>query len=583
MRFKIPSRRAVLFAVGALAISGHAFALNPGDTVDDFRLIDHQGVSHELYYLSDMKAVVIMAQGNGCDVSQANAKVLEELRTKYQSQGVEFRLINSNLTDTREAIAKEATASGINFPILVDESQLIGESLGFTKTGEVLVLDTQGWKVAYHGAVANKGTNYVGDALDAIVKGAPVKTASTAAVGCTIAMPERDKKAAHAQISYENTIAPMLIDKCVTCHREGGIGPWQMSSYDMVRGFAPMVREVVRTQRMPPWHADPHYSTFSNNRGLTTAQAQTLVHWIEAGAPRGNGNDPLLSQRKDWPKWALGEPDLVVEMPAFTTPASGAIPYQNVQVANPLDHDVWVRAVDFLPGQRSVLHHIIATVGGRIRATISLNNYVPGAEPLQIPEGNGILLPAKTKFHFQMHYTSNGQVLTDVTRMGLYFMKDAPEHSYRSLIFAQLRLKIPAGDKWHSETAERTLTEDAIVYSLHPHAHFRGKASSFVAHYPDGRHETLLNVPAYDFNWQSTYELTKPLPVPAGTKIVYTQVFDNSTQNKANQDPTRTVTWGEQTWDEMVFGVVRYRNVIEPKSEGKAKGPRQAELFSTGG
>jgi hypothetical protein len=342
-----------------------------------------------------------------------------------------------------------------------------------------------------------------------------------------------------------------------------------------------MIREVVRTQRMPPWHADPHFGVFSNNRGLTPLQAKTLVHWIEAGSPRGNGTDPLLGQKKDWPTWSLGEPDLVVELPPFTTPATGTIPYQNIKIDNPLDHDVWVRAVDFLPGQRAVLHHIIASAGGEVRGNISLNNYVPGAEPLQVPKDNGILLPAKSKLHFQVHYTPNGQVLTDVTRMGLYFMKDAPKYNFRSLVFFNVKLKIPPNTKLHTEVAERKFDQDAVIYSLHPHAHFRGKSSSFVAHYPDGREETLINIPVYDFNWQSTYDLAKPLTVPAGTRVVYTQVFDNSVQNKANPDPNREVTWGEQTWEEMVFGVIRYRNVKEDQAPKKAE-PSQTELFSTG-
>ena len=209
-------------------------------------------------------------------------------------------------------------------------------------------------------------------------------------------MPERAKREAHANISYEKTIAPLLIDKCVACHRDGGIGPWQMTSYDMIKGFAPMIREVVRTQRMPPWDVDPHYSTFSNNRGLSLEQAKTLVHWIEAGAPRGNGADPLLTQKKDWPEWPLGKPDLIVELPEFKVPATGTIPYQMLKVENPLDHDVWVRAVDWLPGQRTVVHHIIASAGGaERRGAISLNNYVPGVEPLELPKEAGILLPAQ--------------------------------------------------------------------------------------------------------------------------------------------------------------------------------------------
>jgi hypothetical protein len=559
--------------LSSLWLTSHALAA-PETVVDNFRLTDHQGVSHELYYLSDMKAVVLLAQGNECDGSRQAATAVQALKSKYEAQGVTFLAINSNLSDSLDAITKEAKQASIQLPIMLDSAQLVGESLNLTRNGEVLVVNPQGWKIAYRGDAGG-----VAGALDSVLASKPVAAATTAAKGCAIKMPERDQRNAHAKISYEKEIAPVLLEKCVVCHREGGIGPWQMTNYDMIRGFAPMIREVVRTQRMPPWHADPHYSVFSNDRGLTPVQAKTLVHWIEAGAPRGDGADPLLSQRKDWPEWTLGKPDLVVELPPFKTPATGTIPYQNLKIDNPLDHDVWVRAVDFLPGQRAVLHHIIATAGGETRGSISLNNYVPGAEPLQVPEDNGILLPAKSKLHFQVHYTTNGQELTDVTRMGLYFRKDAPKYNFHSLIFYNAKLKIPANTKLHTEVAERTFKEDAVIFSLHPHAHFRGKSSSFVAHYPDGRQEMLLNVPVYDFNWQSTYDLAKPLTVPAGTRIVYTQVFDNSTQNKANPDPHKVVTWGEQTWEEMVFGVIRYRNVKED-GKPKDKQPNQTELFS---
>jgi hypothetical protein len=367
----------------------------------------------------------------------------------------------------------------------------------------------------------------------------------------------------------------------VACHRTGGIGPWQMTSYDMIKGFAPMIREVVRTQRMPPMQIDRHYNAFSNDRGLSAEQARTLVHWIEAGAPRGGGADPLLTQKKDWPEWPLGKPDLIVELPSFTVPATGTIPYQMTKVENPLDHDVWVRAIDWVPGERSVVHHIIASAGGaERRGAVSLNNYVPGVEPLELPPEAGILLPARATFHFQTHYTSNGKQLTDTTRMGLYFRKDAPKYNFRSLVFANPKLRIPANTKWHEEVAENMLKEDAIIYTLHPHAHYRGKASRFIAYYPDGKQQTLLNIPAYDFNWQGTYELTKPMAVPAGTRIVYTQWYDNSTQNKANPDANREVTWGEQTWDEMIFGVIRYRNVKEDGATPTQKGPSQEELFT---
>ena len=552
--------------------------------VDNFRLTDHRDVSHELYYSSDKKAVVLMAHGNGCEAGQHAALDLQALAAKYVDQGVEFLLIDSHRRAAREAIAQQARTAGITLPILVDETQLVGEQLGMTHDGEVLIVDPKGWKVAYRGALAANGKSLVADVLDAVVSGGTLPTATSPASGCPIDLRGRMQPAKPVQISYTQQIAPLLQEKCVVCHREGGIGPWQMSRYEMIKGFAPMIREVVRTQRMPPWHADSHYGKFSNDRSLSNEQAQLLVHWIEAGAPRGTGTDPLLSQKKDWPQWALGTPDLVVETPPFTVPRTGTIPYRMITVKSPLDRDVWVRAIDFLPGQRAVLHHIIASAGGERFGGIGLNNYVPGAQPLEIPQDNGIFLPKGSVFHFQMHYTPNGQELTDVTKMGLYFMKEPPQYRYRSMIFIQPRLRIPAGAKSHVEVAQNVFKEDAVIYSLHPHAHFRGKASSFVAKYPDGREQTLLNVPAYDFNWQSTYELAQPLTVPAGTKVIYTQVFDNSTQNRANPDPTRNVRFGEQTWDEMVFGVIRYRGT-QPDADkpgGNVTGPNFEQFFGEG-
>ena len=567
-----------ILTVAALVSSVPLVAAASPETLDNFRLTDQQGASHELYYLSDMKAVVLLAQGTQCKASQAAAATLEGLRAKYEPQGITFLQINSNLPGSANGVSLPTVAAQATkgIPVLVDETQLIGESLGLKRNGEVLIANPQGWKVTYRG-----GIGAVPTVLDSMLAGGAVKAAASEVAGCPIAMPERDKKQAHAQISYEKTIAPMLLDKCVACHRTGGIGPWQMTSYDMIKGFAPMIREVVRTQRMPPWDVDPHYSVFRNDRGLSTEQARTLVHWIEADAPRGTGPDPLLAQKKDWPEWPLGKPDLIVELPAFTVPATGTIPYQMTKVENPLDHDVWVRAVDWVPGERSVVHHIIASAGGaERRGAVSLNNYVPGVEPLELPPEAGILLPAKATFHFQTHYTSSGKVLTDKTKLGLYFRKDAPKYNFRSLVFANNKLRIPPNTKWHEEVAEQTLKADAILYTLHPHAHYRGKASRFVAYYPDGKSQTLLNIPAYDFNWQGTYELIEPMRIPAGTRIVYSQWYDNSTQNKANPDANREVTWGEQTWDEMIFGVIRYRNVKEDSATPTQKGPSQEELFT---
>lgn len=392
----------------------------------------------------------------------------------------------------------------------------------------------------------------------------------------------------------------MLIDNCVTCHRQGGIAPWQMSSYEMIKGFSPMIREVVRTERMPPWHADPHYGVFKNNRALSASDMKTLVHWVEAGAPRGAGSDPLAELKKEWPQWAMGEPDLVLEIPAFDVPATGVIPYQDKRIKNPLGRDVWLKAIDYVPGDRSVVHHILgysipsqsaprqrpqpgtdgarpqpgARAGGGLQQSVaalgtSIGGFVPGAAAFRLPQDTGIFLSKDGDFRFQIHYTPTGKATTDATRVGLYFQDEAPKYPLRNAVLLDWRIKIPANTKAYTASVSQEFDRDVLVYSLTPHSHFRGKASSFVAQYPDGTEEVLLSVPKYDFNWQTTYGFATPKSLPKGTKLTHSTTYDNSSQNKANPDPNAEVRWGEQSWEEMLYGNVSFRYVEEVTDAAK--------------
>jgi peroxiredoxin/mono/diheme cytochrome c family protein len=563
--------------VAGLFFAGSALALNPGDHVDNFRLLDQAGASHELYYLSDTRAVVLMTYGNGCGIVQKSLPRLREIRDEYRAKGVEFLLIDPNLQDDRDAVAKEAAEFGNDLPILVDETQLIAEALGVDRTADVFVIDPKSWKLVYRGPmddrlsygaqkpVANKP--YLTDALDATLAGHPVAVAKAEAVGCLINFPERGRSDAHARISYAERIAPLLVDKCVACHREGGVAPWAMTGYDIVRGFAPMIREVVRTKRMPPWHADPHYGSFVGDRSMTNEDTRDLVHWIEAGAPRGTGADPLAALDRSWSEWTLGRPDLIVEVPAYNVPATGVISYQFPHAANPLGRDVWIRAIEIIPGNRSVVHHVLAGIddpGNGERRAIrgqmgELGGYAPGKNAIPYPANTGILLRKEASFQFQMHYTPNGKPATDVTRLGLYFYDQPPKHSLEMSIIYDASLAIPANAKSYSRSLDKVFDRDVMLYSLLPHAHLRGRAAKFTAHYPDGREEILLSVPKYDFNWQPLYALNPPKLIPAGTRIVMDMSWDNSAQNPANPDPGKIVRWGDQTWEEMNVGWFRYR------------------------
>lgn len=550
----------------ALLASAHALALQPGERVDNFRLLDQRGTSHELYYLSDMPVIVLAAQQNGCSASREAAPQLQALHDQYASRGVAVRMFNSTSGATRESVTQEMSQPGVTLPVLLDPTQLVGESLGATRAGEVFVINTKDWTLAYRGPAS-----HVQEAVDATLAGTKLKHSKMRVRGCSVRLPEYKRDRAHARISYEHTIAPMLQAKCVTCHREGGIAPWAMNSYEMVKGFSPMIREVLRTERMPPWHADPHYGEFSNDRSLTAEQRKTLVHWIEAGAPRDKKSrrstavDPLTTAPKQSSgHWTLGEPDLVVEIPDFNVPATGAIDYQRPVVKNNLGRDVWLRAIEFSPTDRSVVHHILAGLAGKnvqggAASITSLGVYVPGDVPHALPADTGVFIPKDADFTFQMHYTANGKAVTEKTRVALYFATQTPTYPLRNTVLLDARLKIPPHAKDHPAQAERTFPKDVLIYTLMAHSHVRGKSAQFSAVYPDGRSEVLLSVPHYDFNWQTSYELKSPKLLPKGTKLIYASNYDNSSQNKANPDPAIEVHWGEQTWEEMIYGDVRYR------------------------
>ena len=570
--------RALLAALILVALPAQA-------RVDNFVLRDQLGESHELYYHSDKKAVVIMVQGNGCPIARAAWPTYREIGAEYRDRGIQFFMLNSNLQDNRASILAEAREFGFDMPILDDESQLVGEALGVVRTSEVFVIDTDGWNLVYRGPIDDRLTyerqraeaneTYLTDALDAVLAGQPVEVAQRDAVGCLVNFPHQENHTAAA--SYSETIAPLLIDNCVVCHRAGGIAPWAMSEYVMVQGFAPMIREVLRTNRMPPWHADPHVGSFIGDKSLSPEEMATIVHWVEAGAPRGDGPDPLASLAPPTSEWPLGEPDLVLTLPAFNVPATGVVNYQHPTVANPLTEPVWVRAVAIAPGDRTVVHHVLAGytesagTGQRGRRSLLeanlfenyLSGYAPGMETNEFPAGTGVLIEPGGRFVLQVHYTPTGRATTDATRIGLYFHDEPPNLILRHNVAMNPQIRIEPNAARHEETAYLPFDRDAILYSLFPHAHYRGRSSKFELMYPDGRVELLLSVPKYDFNWQRDYVLAEPVEIPAGSKIVHTTIYDNSAQNPGNPDPTRSVPWGQQSWDEMLYGAIRFRWVEE--------------------
>ena len=555
------------------------------ERVGNFQLTDTSRLAHELHYFKYAPAIVLMSQTNGGKISREGAAALAKLQTTYKDQGVLFYMINSTLGQTREATAAEAKAQKFAVPVLMDELQLVGEELGVKREGEVFVIEPKsGFKVAYHGPVASAAK-----AIDSVLAGKPVATPRIEVKGGKeIAFPERGRAVEHANISYSNDIAPIFQAKCVACHQEGGIAPFKFDSYEMVKSFAPMVLESVMSERMPPYFADPHIGTFQNDHGLTAEQNKTLIHWLRAGAPRGAGPDVLKETASKAPEWPenLGKPDVVVTLPAFDVPNTGTVEYQNMRIANPFTEDTWLRAIAIKPGDRTVLHHVTSNhspTRGAPPAKIpggSVGSYTPGAEPQVIAAGAGAPVPAGGTLSFSMHYTTTGKAATDQTQIGYYTLKSPPEFIKRSAVIGDFALMIPKNTARHTEVAYLEFPADAYLYTLYPHAHYRGWSVELSSKTADGKEEVLLSLPKYDFNWQRDYDPVEPILVRAGTKLIAKWIYDNSEHNKANPDPTINVTWGEQSWEEMMYFRVNYRWADETTSnirndlQGKLMGSR---------
>ncbi len=342
-------------------------------------------------------------------------------------------------------------------------------------------------------------------------------------------------------------------------------------NYQEVRPWAKAIKQQVATRAMPPWDADPSVGKFSNNRRLTDAQVATIVQWADSGAPEGDPADlPAMPHFTDG--WVIGQPDLVFDTGKdFKIPAEGVVPYQYFKVDPGFKEDTWVQAAEVRPQQRSQVHHILVLVqqgnqpamrGGEQFSNM-LIGYAPGVPSITWDPDTAYLVKAGSTLLFQVHYTVNGKEATDRSVLGLKIRKDKPKFRALSGSATQFRLNIPPNDPNYMAQATHVFKEDVTLLDLTPHMHLRGKAFKYVLTYPDGRSEELLRVPHYDFNWQLSYILAEPRQIPAGSKIEATAWYDNSPNNKFNPDPSQTVHWGDQTFQEMMIGFFNYKIPVD--------------------
>src|SRR5258706_7828573 len=379
-----------------------------------------------------------------------------------------------------------------------------------------------------------------------------------------------------AEITYSKDVAPIIYNKCATCHRAGEIAAMSLLNYGETRPWAKSIKQAVVGKVMPPWFADPNVGHFSNDARLPQSEIDTIAKWVDNGAPEGNKAD-LPPAPKFVEGWVLGKPDVVIEMPEeFDVPAEGVIPYKYFTAKTNFTEDKWVRGIEIRAGARSVVHHIILSLrepdsaaapraaatseAGDVRRgrSVQLAGTAPGLQPKLFPEGVARKIKAGSDIVFQMHYTPNGKVTKDKSYVGLFFSKEPPTRLSGGGGIMNFRFKIPAGDPNYEVTSTWTAPEDVQLTGMMPHMHVRGKDFKYTAVFPDGHSEVVLNVPHYDFNWQLHYTLAEPKFLPKGTRIECVAHYDNSPNNKFNPNPNKDVTWGDQTFDEMMIGYFDY-------------------------
>ncbi|QEH33136.1 thiol-disulfide oxidoreductase [Aquisphaera giovannonii] len=596
-----------------------------GQRMGNFTLKDAAtGRPVSLFGYAGKKAAVLVFMGTECPLAEVYAPRLKELNASYRSRGVVFLGIDPNAGDSAAAIAEQARKHGLEFPMLKDEGNVVADMAMAERTPEVVVLDGRA-KIRYRGAIDDQygeGTRkpepsrrYLVDALDAMLAGKEVAVAASPVAGCLIdrveprpakadrprvrpAAPEilsgireaaGEKSPDVGQVTFA-AAGRIIRDKCQSCHRPGQVGPFPLEGYDDAKKHAAMIGEVVDNRRMPPWHADPRHGRFSNDRSLTPRERATLLAWVGQGARLGDPKE--APPPRAFPEgWSIGRPDAVLEMPEdYLVPAQGVLDYVRIRVPANFREDRWVQAAEAQPGDRAVVHHIIAYVvppkGKDAKESRGdhehLVAYAPGDLPSVYAPGTAKRIPAGSDFLFEIHYTPNGKARRDRSRVGLIFAKEPVTREARTIGIAEMNFLIPPGKDDVPVSSSLTLDRDARLLSFMPHMHLRGKDFRYTVTRPGRAPEVVLSVPAYDFGWQSVYTLAAPMELPAGTRIDCLAHYDNSVGNPSNPDPGKLVRWGDQTTDEMMIG---YIDVDFPRgqSSGPGDGPREARAGGRAG
>lgn len=572
--------------------------------VGNFALLDHNGEFHELYRYQNAKAIVIISQTNDCPINQKFSSTLNEIRKKYLDQGIMFFMINPSLEDTRQTIIDEAKNYNFEFPILLDQSQVVATSLGITRSAEAVVIHPDGWKIVYRGAISDRldygadkqfaRNNYLEDVLTNILKGEKITIQAQPAKGCLITFSDDEEK-----ISYEKNIAPIFLNKCLTCHAENGIFPPKLSSYEKIKSWAAMSKETIMTERMPPFSADKHYGEYSNDISLSAEEKRLLIKWYNAGAPKDGTTDPLLNYKtENKVVQRFNDPVYTAAMPTeHPIPPGGEIEYKYFQIGGEVPYEFWSKGYWTKSTNPRQLHHeslfVVSkplsfyeelskkkfnineeerkknTDGDVFLYTLSAmekyeqennsDNYtkfqVWGAgrpQPFYHAKHVGVHVPKGAYLILETHYMGTGRDEKEKTTVEFYGFRKKPEqlNEMFNITLNNLDFEIPPNHpNYEVQSREWVAKKNILIRSFLGHLHMRGKSIKVLVKEPsDKDFKVLVSIPNYNYGWQTGAALTPvtPIKIKAGSVLKGICRYDNSANNPYNPDPSKKVHFGQR-------------------------------------
>ncbi len=547
--------------------------------------------------------LAILFRSETCPVSKQYGPTFARIVKQLKDLGIASVVVNPVATDPKTAIEKfRASIPGV--PCVHDTEDRISAALGARSTTEAFLFD-KAMTLRYRGGVDDQFA--VGAALEKprhewllaaaadLHAGRDVRLAVTDPSGCLLdPHPPAGNAISKSAVTFYDSISRILQKHCQECHREGGLAPFPLVTYEDAKAHRAMIAREVKRGQMPPWFAetttDETHPGWRNDKSLPEADKADLLAWLDAGLPEGDPAHAPLPRRFADSGRAIENPDLVLKLPApIEIPAQGKMPYQIRTVETGLTEDKWLAAYEIRPSDRQAVHHVLVfllpprTPNGEDAGRDDEDErrgffaaYVPGTASMILPEGYGKLVPKGSRLRFQIHYTPYGEATRDQLEIALKWHETPPSKELKVFGLTNPAIEIPAGAARHVETAKVRVPGDVRLLGFLPHMHVRGAAFEYAVVYPDGKRQVLLNVPRYDFNWQLHYQLAEPVEVPAGSTLIATAVFDNSAGNRANPDPTKVVRWGQQTDEEMLLGYVEF------ETDAKFAMPGPAARFADG-